>query len=208
MELEVAAAFRTPLSTHAPHAERAGGFAFCMSGPNAARAYGAYAQSSARKLARGDLALVHCNSYVDGFWTDITRTYCLGAPGARERDMYTAVFEARSAALDALRPGVRAQDVDAAARDVLRRHGFGGAFKHALGHGVGFAAIDHDAHPRIHPKSTEVLEAGMVFNIEPAIYLEGITGMRHCDVVALTGSGPQVLTPFQAGMEELILAEV
>jgi Xaa-Pro aminopeptidase len=102
---------------------------------------------------------------------------------------------------------VRAREVDAAARDVLRQRGFDGTFKHALGHGVGFAAIDHDAHPRIHPKSTEVLEPGMVFNIEPAIYLDGTTGMRHCDVVALTSSGPQVLTPFQAEMEELVLAD-
>jgi Xaa-Pro dipeptidase len=89
---------------------------------------------------------------------------------------------------------------------VIRQRGFSGTFKHALGHGVGFAAIDHDAHPRIHPKSTEVLEPGMVFNIEPAIYLDGITGMRHCDVVALTDSGPQVLTPFQAEVEALVLA--
>jgi Xaa-Pro aminopeptidase len=155
-------------------------------------------------MARGELALVHCNSYVDGFWTDITRTYCLGEPGPRERDMYAAVLEARAAALDAVRPGVRAQIVDAVARDVLRRRGFAGACKHAIGHGVGFAAIDHYAHPRIHPRSTELLQPGMVFNIEPAIYLDGTTGLRHCDVVSLTERGPEVLTEFQGEMDDLV----
>lgn len=203
-ELEAASSFRAPLSTRVPHAIRADGFAFCMSGPNAARAYAAYARSTARPLARGELALVHCNSYVDGFWTDITRTYCLGEPGPRERDMYAAVLEARAAALDAVRPGVRAQIVDAVARDVLRRRGFAGACKHAIGHGVGFAAIDHYAHPRIHPRSTELLQPGMVFNIEPAIYLDGTTGLRHCDVVSLTERGPEVLTEFQGEMDDLV----
>ncbi|HWE61863.1 MAG TPA: M24 family metallopeptidase, partial [Chloroflexota bacterium] len=87
-ESAVAAAFETPLRVLGidhPDIERAGGFTYCMSGPNAALAGGAYARTRARALRVSDLVLVHCNSYVDGYWTDITRTYCLGEPDERQR---------------------------------------------------------------------------------------------------------------------------
>ena len=86
--------------------------------------------------------------------------------------------------------------MDAAARSVLTRHGFGPAFKHATGHGVGFTGADGNALPRVHPQSSDILEAGMTFNIEPAIYREGVGGMRHCDVVVCTHDGAEVLTDF------------
>ncbi|MCA1684981.1 MAG: M24 family metallopeptidase, partial [Planctomycetia bacterium] len=147
---------------------------------------------------------VHCNSYADGYWVDVTRTYSLGEPAGR-RAIYEAVFAAREAALAAARPGVKASAVDRAARGVLEAAGFGPRFTHPTGHGVGFAAIDPDARPRIHPASDDLLEEGMVFNIEPAVYFEGDCGLRHCDVVALTAGGAEVLTPFQATIEELII---
>ncbi len=205
-ETEAAAYFRTPLSVEGTghhETERADGFVSCMSGPHSAEAHGAFARSRSRRLRDGDLVLVHCNSYADGYWTDITRTFCLGTADERQRRMYSAVFAAREAALAAIRPGIRAADVDAAARRVLDAHGFGPQFKHATGHGVGFAAIDHEALPRLHPKSRDVLEAGMVFNVEPAIYEDGYGGVRHCDMVAVTNDGADVLTPFQAKIEEL-----
>jgi Xaa-Pro dipeptidase len=207
-ETEVAARFREPLfaiGTGSAGVERAGGFTFCMSGPNSAESYAAYQRSRSRELRAGDLALVHCNSYADGFWTDITRTFCLGEPDEQKRRMYDAVFAARRAALDRIRPGVCAADVDAAARRVLEARGFGAEFKHGLGHGVGFAAINHNAPPRLHPASEDVLEAGMVFNIEPAIYVGGFGGMRHCDMVVVTEAGAEVLTPFQSTVEELTI---
>ncbi len=206
-EVEVAAIFRGPLATAgANDLERADGFMFCMSGPNAAQAYGAYARSRSRRIEAGELLLVHCNSYADGYWTDITRTFCVGNPDQQQRKLYEAVFAARQAALQAIRPGVKARQVDDAARSALERRGYGQDFKHSTGHGVGFAAIDPNALPRLHPKSPDVLEPGMVFNIEPGIYLAGYGGIRHCDVVALTEDGPEVLTPFQTKIEELTLA--
>lgn len=207
-ETEVAANFRAPLGVLgvcARGAERADGFVFCMSGPNSAGAFAAYQLSRARRVAAGDLVLVHCNSYADGFWTDITRTFCLGEPDERKRRMYDAVFAARRAALEAIRPGVRAAEVDAAARAEIAARGFGAEFKHGLGHGVGFAAINHNAPPRLHPASTDVLETGMVFNVEPAIYIEGFGGIRHCDMAVVTGAGAEVLTPFQSCVEELTI---
>lgn len=207
-ETEVAAKFRAPLSVLTEADEeiaRADGFVFCMSGPNAAKAYAAYQRSRARKLTHGDLALVHCNSYVDGYWTDITRTFVIGELDERKRQMFDAIFAARLAALAAIRPGARAAEVDAVARQVLAAYGFGAEFKHGLGHGVGFAAIDHNAPPRLHPASPDVLELGMIFNIEPAIYLAGYGGLRHCDMVVVTETGADVLTPFQSTLEELTI---
>ncbi|MEO7142202.1 MAG: Xaa-Pro peptidase family protein [Bryobacteraceae bacterium] len=203
-ETEVAAAFQERLSDTEG---RAGGFAYCMSGPNAAEACAAYQRSRSRQLMPGDFALVHCNSYIDGFWTDITRTFSIGEPDARKCGMYAAVLEASRAAIDAVRPGVKAAEVDRAAREVLQRRGFGKEFKHATGHGVGFAAINHLAQPCIHPVSDDVLEPGMTFNIEPAIYCDGYGGLRHCDVVTVTSGGVEVLTPFQAGVSELTIGK-
>jgi Xaa-Pro aminopeptidase len=202
-ELDVAAHLRTGLAS-ATH-DRSDGFAYCMSGPNSAEAYAAYQQSRGRVIRDADFVLLHCNSYVDGLWTDVTRTFCVGQVSDEQRAIRDAVHEARRAALEAVGPGVRADSVDRAARDVLTRRGFGSAFKHATGHGVGFAAINHNARPRIHPASDTVLEPGMVFNIEPAVYIPGVGGMRHCDVVAFTPAGAECLTPFLTRPDELQL---
>jgi len=206
-ETEAAACFRAPLVTIGTGFEgvsRAEGFVFCMSGRNSGRAYGAYARSRAKEICVTDLVLTHCNSHADGYWTDITRTYGMGPMSERQAEIYDAIFAARMAALEEIRPGVEAAAVDRAARDVLRSRGFGDQFKHSTGHGVGFAAIDHNARPRIAPDSTDRLEAGMVFNVEPGIYFEDFGGVRHCDVVAVTETGTEVLTDFQTRMEDLI----
>jgi Xaa-Pro dipeptidase len=208
-ETEAAGFFRVPLSTVGPGPEgvkRADGYVFCMSGENAAGAHGAYARSTQRRIGRGDFVLTHCNSYADGYWTDITRTYHLGPVDAARARMYEAVGDACSAAVAELRPGARASDVDRAARDLLRDRGFDGAFKHPTGHGAGFAAISHNAHPRLHPRSDEVLETGMVFNVEPAVYLDSC-GLRHCNMFALTSNGAELLTPFQNNATDLILED-
>jgi Xaa-Pro aminopeptidase len=207
-EAELAAHFTSPLSTIGAGiagVNRAGGFAMCMSGANSAEASGAYARSRSRKLRHGDFVLIHCNSYVDGFWTDLTRTFVIGKPDRKQREVQQAIFDARAAALAAIRPGAHARDVDHAARRVLAEHGFTKEFKHSTGHGVGFAAIDANALPRLHPKSPDVLEPGMVFNVEPAIYIEGWGGARHCDTVVVTDDGVDVLSDFQNSPEGLVI---
>jgi Xaa-Pro aminopeptidase len=140
--------------------------------------------------------MIHANTCADGYWTDITRTYTAGQASARHNDMREAIMEARSAGLAAVRPGATGSDVDKAARTVMESHGLGKAFKHAAGHGVGFAAANANGRPRIHPLSPDVLEEGMTFNLEPAAYFEGYGGMRHCDVVAVTKDGAEVITEF------------
>jgi Xaa-Pro dipeptidase len=207
LEREVAAAFHAPLEVYADPegvaSMRAGGFTWCMSGPNAALAYKAYARTGGRRIRVAELVMVHCNSFVDGLWTDITRTYWTGGADDHVHEVFDAVLAARDAAIGAVAPGVKARDVDRAARDVLAARGLGAAFRHGSGHGVGFAAIDHQARPRVHPASQDVLERGMVFNVEPAVYLEGWGGMRQCEMVAVTPEGAELLTPFQSGLEAL-----
>src|SRR5581483_8503101 len=107
-ETEAAAAFRGPFTTVGTGFEgvaRADGSVFCMSGRHSAKAYGAYARSRAKEICIADLVMVHCNSHADGYWTDITRTYTVGPADERQEKMYEAVFAARAAALDAIRPG-------------------------------------------------------------------------------------------------------
>jgi len=206
-ERDIAASFRATLAAYADAygegSARTGGFVFCMSGPNAATADRAYARTRGRRIRPGDLVMVHCNSFVSGLWTDITRTYHPGPTEDGARELFEAVLAARRVALEAIEPGVRASEVDRAARDELASRGLGAAFRHGAGHGVGFAAIDHNARPRIHPRSPDVLEPGMVFNLEPAVYLDGRGGLRHCDVVAVHSEGAELLTPFHTRLEEL-----
>jgi Xaa-Pro aminopeptidase len=202
---EIAAAARARFPLYIPAGGRDPQHLAIMSGPRSAAAFGAYALSSDRRLSDGELAMVHCNSNVGGYWTDITRTFCLGQPSESQRKMYEAVHAARAAALHAIRPGIHGSEVDRAARDVLCRHGFGKAFKHPTGHGVGFSAINHNARPRLHPQSQDILLEGMIFNVEPAIYLEGEQGLRNCDMVQVTAEGAELLTPFMQNIDELIL---
>ena len=203
-ETDAAALFRAAMLLIPRGGTRAEAFTWCMSGPNAALAAAAFARSQERKLKREDLVLVHCNSTVDGYWTDVTRTYCF-ALDARKQKLFDAVLAARRAALAMIRPGLRARDVDAAARDVMRAHGFGKAFPHGAGHEVGFNAIDATCPPRLHPASEDVLEEGMTFNLEPAAYLEGYGGIRHCDMVAIVSGKAELLTPFHSQQDELLL---
>jgi Xaa-Pro aminopeptidase len=176
--------------------QRSRGHYFCMSGPNSALAAGAYARTRQRVLEEGDLVMIHANTCADGYWTDISRTYIVGNPSERQQRIRNAVTQARDAALRVIRPGASGREVDAAAREVMEAHGMGKAFKHAAGHGVGFAAANPNGRPRIHPLSDDILEAGMTFNLEPAAYFEGYGGMRHCDVIAVTENGCDVLTDF------------
>jgi len=176
--------------------QRSYGCFFCMSGENSAKAAAAYARTRNRTVEPGDLVMIHANTCADGYWTDITRTFSVGEPSQQQIRMRKAIDEARTASLASIRPGVMAREVDRAARSVMESRGFGPAFKHATGHGVGFAAANGNAQPRIHPLSLDILEEGTTFNIEPAIYIDGYGGMRHCDVVAVTSTGVQVLSSF------------
>jgi Xaa-Pro aminopeptidase len=184
---------------------RCDGFTYCMSGPNSARAAGPYSRSGSRPIREGDLVVLRCHCYADGYWAEIARTYHLGGIDENQGRLIQAVFEARQAVLAALRPGERAADVDEAARAAIAGRGLERLIKHSTGHGAGFGAFDHTARPRLHPRSDDVIEAGMVIKLDVGVYSEEYGGVRNTDMVAVTGAGPRLLTDFPRDIRELAI---
>ena len=135
-----------------------------------------------------------------GYCSDMTRTVYLGRPRANERDTYYAVLEAQQAAVAAVSSGVSCGEVDEAARSVLRSQGLAEAFSHSTGHGVG---LEIHEPPRIGAGQKSRLAAGMVVTIEPGVYLPGRFGVRIEDMVLVTATGGQVLTPAPKALIEL-----
>jgi len=136
----------------------------------------------------------------EGYCSDMTRTVHLGTPTANERNAYAAVLEAQESAVAAVTAGVSCGEVDEAARGVLRRAGLAEAFSHSTGHGVG---LEIHEPPRIGAGQAIRLLAGMVVTIEPGVYLPGQFGIRIEDMVAVTRTGGQVLTPAPKALIEL-----
>lgn len=150
-----------------------------------------HATPGRRRIRGGALVVIDFGARFRGYHSDITRSRL---PGKRERkavDLYRIVAEAQRRAIAAVRPGVRARAVDEAARTVIAGAGFGDCFGHGVGHGVGLEV--HEA-PTISPRSGDVLEEGMVFTVEPGIYVENFGGVRIEDMVLVTESGCEVLT--------------
>ena len=153
-----------------------------------------HARASRAVIARGDLLLFDFGAIHAGYCSDITRTVVVGAPPtARQLEIHTAVREANGSASALVRAGMRGRDADALARDYIDRLGFGDAFGHSLGHGIGLEI--HEA-PRLAKTAEAPLPVGAVVTIEPGIYLEGWGGVRIEDDVVLGSEGPEVLTSF------------
>jgi Xaa-Pro aminopeptidase len=162
------------------------------SGPNSARPH---ARPGSRVLRRGDGVVLDFGGVYDGYCVDLTRTLYLGAPAAVLGRMADAVKEAHAAAIAAVRPGVRPSEIDAAARHVLTRHGFGDAFGHGTGHGLGLEVHEDPRITRMPAAAPDApVEPGVVFTIEPGVYLEGLGGLRIEDDVLVVDHGCEVLT--------------
>ena len=129
---------------------------------------------------------------LSGYCSDMTRTVWVGRPSAEARGVYQAVKQAQQAAVDAVRSGITVAEVDGAARKSLRKSGLAKYFTHSTGHGVGLEI--HEA-PRVAAGQTDVLQPGMVITIEPGVYVPGKWGVRIEDMVVVTESGCEVLTP-------------
>jgi Xaa-Pro aminopeptidase len=157
-----------------------------------ARSAWPHAQPTASRLKPGDLTIIDMGAMQDGYASDMTRMLFLGRPGAKVKRTYHAVLEAQMTAIDSVRPGVKASAVDAAARDVLKKHGLDEAFVHSTGHGLG---LEIHEPPRIGKRGKARLRPGMAITVEPGVYLEGFGGIRIEDTVVVTESGCEVLTP-------------
>ena len=163
---------------------------FCIvgSGPNGAFPHH---HTGDRKVKQGDAVLIDIGGRKGTFPSDMTRMSVLGHPPEGYLEIHAIVERAVKAALSAARPGVMAKDVDAAARSVITEAGYGEFFVHRTGHGLG---IDIHEPPYITATSEVVLDEGMVFSIEPGIYLQGRFGVRLEEIVILRADGPEILS--------------
>ncbi len=155
----------------------------------------------ATAVEEGQALLLDFGCQVDGYRSDMTRTVFVGEPGERARQQHTAVEEAQQAALRAVAAGAPASAPHEAALASLAEAGYPGAFSHGTGHGIG---LDTHEPPALKTAATP-LETGMVFSIEPGLYLPGEIGIRIEDIVALEPSGPRLLT--RAPREGIVIGE-
>ena len=178
-------------------AERAAFDFIVASGPRGALPHGV---ASTKRLEQGELVTFDFGAVVDGYHSDMTRAVALGPVDAELRRILEVVEAALEAALEAAGPGVAARELDAVARDVIERAGYGPRFVHSLGHGVGLEV--HEA-PFLNARSEDVLEPGMVVTLEPGIYLPGKGGVRLEELVHVTARGIEVLSRAPRGWLEV-----
>lgn len=170
----------------------------CASGPNAASPHHA---TGTRTIGKGDAVIFDWGGQLGGYQSDVTRTVFVGEPDQVFRSVYDIVLRANQATLDAVRPGLPLQELDRTARKVIGEAGFGDAFIHRVGHGLGLEVHEE---PYLVEGNTLPLQAGMVFSDEPGIYLEGRFGVRIEDTVVCTGEGGKRLNH---ATRELVMME-
>lgn len=167
------------------------------SGPNGALPHHG---TSDRVLREGDAVVMDFGCIADDYCSDTTRTLVIGKVSEKFRKVYEILKQAQQLAIEKVRPGVMAKEVDYAARKHIRDNGYGEYFIHRTGHGAGLEV--HET-PYITESSEVILKPGMVFSIEPGIYLEGEFGIRIEDLVMVTEDGVEVLNSFTKELVEL-----
>lgn len=149
-----------------------------------------HGRASSKKLQNGDLVTFDFGCVYEGYHSDMTRTVIVGKPKFEAKKIYTIVLDAQRKAVDAAASGMRATDLDAIARQYIKKHGYDKFYKHSLGHGIGLQI--HEP-PRISVLSKAMLESGNVITIEPGIYLPNFGGVRIEDDVVITNGHCEVL---------------
>jgi Xaa-Pro aminopeptidase len=157
-------------------------------GPNASRPH---ARPTSRRLQPGDTVVVDMGAVIDGYCSDMTRTFVLGEPDATQQRLLDVVGRAQRRGVETVADGVPAADVDAACRALIEEAGLGEHFVHGTGHGVGLR-IHED--PRLGSTSADVLAAGNVVTVEPGVYLPGVAGVRIEDLVVVGEGGARALS--------------
>lgn len=161
-----------------------------LSGEKAAMPHGNPGQ---RKIQAGEFLLFDIGVYVEGYASDITRTFVVQSYSKEQELIYQTVLQANLAGIEASRAGATLASVDLAARRVIEKAGYGPYFNHRVGHGLG---LDVHEYPSLHAQAEAFLVEGMVFTIEPGIYVPNSHGVRIEDDVYISQNGPEVLTSF------------
>ncbi len=190
-------AWKVELALHAAGFDRPAFETIVASGPNAARPHH---RPTLRRIEAGELVVVDFGGVLDNYAVDMTRTVAVGAVPAECLSWVRAVAESQAAAIDATAPGVLPSSIDGAARAALARHGLADAFVHATGHGLGLEVHER---PTIGPRGDHEgpVRPGMVFTVEPGVYLAGRGGVRIEDDIVVTASGVERLTSAPSGIE-------
>jgi len=150
-----------------------------------------HGRASGKKIERGDFVLIDFGSSFRGYHSDQTRTLVCGKPSPEQEKVYQVVKEAHDKAIELIRPGIPIHEVDEAARNYIRECGYGEYFGHGLGHGIGLAVHED---PAVNTENKGLVQEGMVFTVEPGIYIPDWGGVRIEDMVWVTPQGAEVLT--------------
>lgn len=161
-----------------------------LAGANAAAPHGS---PGTTKVKKGDFVLFDLGVIYEGYCSDITRTLCYGEPKEEHVKVYETVLAAQKAAVAASRPGITCSELDLTARKVIEEAGYGEYFTHRLGHGLGISIHEY---PSVTSTNPLVLKKGMVYTIEPGIYIPGEVGVRIEDDVYITENGAETLTKY------------
>ncbi|MEH7108184.1 M24 family metallopeptidase [Bacillus sp. JJ1764] len=161
-----------------------------LTGANAASPHGNPGQT---KIQKGDLVLFDLGVVVDRYCSDITRTVAYGDISDKQKDIYDTVLKAQLAAVEASKPGATAAEVDLTARKIISDAGYGEYFPHRLGHGLGISIHEY---PSLTETNQLVIQEGMVYTIEPGIYVPNVAGVRIEDDIYITADGAITLTKF------------
>jgi len=170
-----------------------------LSGVNSANPHGS---SGDRSFEKGDAVTIDFVVNYRQYWSDCTRTFFVGNPPARMAEVYTIVLSAQQQALDTVAPGVPLMDIDLAARGVIEKAGYGDCFIHRTGHGIGMEM--HEA-PSIHSKNKDLAAPGMVFTVEPGIYIPGLGGVRIEDDVFVNANGTEIITGYPKDFASMVM---
>ena len=155
-----------------------------------------------RRIKKNGIVLIDWGAKFQGYAGDLTRVVALGKMKPKLRDMYRVVLDAQLSAIECIGPGKRLRDIDAVARDIIQRAGYGRHFGHGLGHGLG---LDVHEQPVLSRRSAGELEEGHVVTVEPGIYLPGIGGIRIEDDVLVTSRGRTVLSDLPKSLESTMI---
>jgi len=147
-----------------------------------------------RRLKEGDLVIADIQVQADNYWGDTTRTFVVGKPSAKQKEIYKIVLEAGREAILGVKPGVKIFQIDRLARDYVSKSGYGEYFPHHTGHGIG---LEHFEPPLIIPANDLILKKGMTVTIEPGIYLPGWGGIRIEENVLVTEEGGEILSQYR-----------
>jgi Xaa-Pro dipeptidase len=173
---------------------------FAMSPTGPVRTVMPHVFSNTRAMQKGDILIHSRQVALNGYRGESERTCFLGKPDARQREIFAIMLEAQLAGLEALRPGVSMKAVDQASRSVFQKAGLGEYFLHRTGHGLGISV--HEP-PFLRFDADDRVEPGMVFSVEPAVFIPGLGGFRHSDTAVVTETGNQITTPHPNGLESM-----